>query len=194
MKFISYIYDGKENYGVLDENDTKVIPMELLLEKINKEIPKNLQEFIRIYSNTIIPDLESALNESNNNGISLDDVKITAPIPYPRRNVFCLGKNYADHAMEVKSIPGGKADIPDYPIYFTKVTDPAIGHMDKVTISKEYTEKIDYEVELAVIIGKDGKNISPEEVKIIYLDIPLEMTYPQGIFKLNMYSGLREKA
>lgn len=165
MKFISYIYDGKENYGVLDENDTKVIPMELLLEKINKEIPKNLQEFIRIYSNTIIPDLESALNESNNNGISLDDVKITAPIPYPRRNVFCLGKNYADHAMEVKSIPGGKADIPDYPIYFTKVTDPAIGHMDKVTIPKEYTEKIDYEVELAVIIGKDGKNISPEEVE-----------------------------
>lgn len=67
--------------------------------------------------------------------------------------------------MEVKSLPGGKAAIPDHPIYFTKVADPVIGHMDKVLIPKDYTEKIDYEVELAIIIGKDGKDISPEDVE-----------------------------
>ncbi|MBZ2175495.1 fumarylacetoacetate hydrolase family protein [Schnuerera sp. xch1] len=165
MKFVSYIYDGNEGYGVFNEDNISVFPMNVLLGKLNRKVLENLLEFIRTYSDDIILELGNVLNGSVDNTISIDDIKITAPIPYPRRNVFCLGKNYADHAMEVKSLPGGKAAVPDYPIYFTKVTDPAIGHMDKVIIPKDYTEKIDYEVELAIIIGKDGKDISPDDAE-----------------------------
>lgn len=164
MEFASYIYENKENYGILTEN-SKIISMDILLKELNKEIPDNLLEFIRLYSDDLIPDLERLLNEGTLSGVSIGDVKITAPIPNPRRNVFCLGKNYAEHAMEVKSLPGGETMIPEYPIYFTKVADPCIGTLDKVLIPYDYTEKIDYEVELAIIIGKDGKNIKSEEAE-----------------------------
>ena len=67
--------------------------------------------------------------------------------------------------MEVQSLPTGSDAIPKHPIYFTKIADPAIGHRDKVVIPKDYTVDIDYEVELALVIGKDGKDISPEEAE-----------------------------
>lgn len=164
MKFLSYIYKGDKGYGVLNNNNNSVIPMEVFFRKINKETPENLLEFIRTYSDSLVPMMKDILNNTNES-ISLENVKITAPIPYPKRNVFCLGKNYAEHAMEIKSLPTGDAVVPDYPIYFTKIADPAVGHMDKVIIPKDYTVDIDYEVELAVIIGKDGKNIPPEKAE-----------------------------
>mgnify|MGYP003897519589 CR=1 FL=1 len=165
MKFISYIYKGNEGYGIVDKSNNSIIPMKSILTYLYKETPKNLLEFIEIYSDTLIEDIEPVLSKGNIKGIPYDDVKITAPIPHPRRNVFCLGKNYKEHAMEIKSLPSGNSEIPEYPIYFTKVADPCIGHMDKVIIPKEYTDNIDYEVELAVIIGKDGKDIPAEKAE-----------------------------
>lgn len=164
MKFISYIYNDKEGYGIVDKNS--IVPMAILLNHLGREIPESLLEFISIYSDSLILDFETILSKEDIKGIPYDEVKITAPIPYPRRNIFCLGKNYTDHAKEIKkSIPSGKADVPDCPIYFTKIADPCIGHMDKVIIPKDYTEKIDYEVELAIVIGKDGKDIPAEEAE-----------------------------
>lgn len=164
MKFASYIYENKNSYGVLNSAESKIVPMEVLLKTLNKETPQNLLGFIETFSDNLVPDIQNILKDMDDKGIDIKSVKITAPIPNPRRNVFCLGKNYADHAMEVKSLPGGEARIPDYPIYFTKVTDPAIGPMDKIIIP-EISHKVDYEVELAVIIGKDGKDIAPEDVE-----------------------------
>jgi len=164
MKFASYIFENKNSYGALNEVESKIIPMEALLNKLNKETPENLLKFIQTFSDNLVPEIQNILTEMDEMGIEIDALRINAPIPNPRRNVFCLGKNYADHAMEVKSLPGGEAKIPDYPIYFTKVTDPAIGPMDKIIIP-EITEKVDYEVELAVIIGKDGKDIAPEDAE-----------------------------
>lgn len=164
MKFVTYIVDGQENYGVIKEDKGMVVPMKVLLEKMNLEVPNNLLEFIEIYSDSLIPRLKESL-EAVDEGIALDNIKITAPIPYPRRNVFCLGKNYAEHAMEVQSLPTGSDAIPKHPIYFTKIADPAIGHMDKIIIPKDYTIDIDYEVELAIVIGKDGKDIPPEKAE-----------------------------
>jgi len=163
MKFISYIYDGREDYGILDK--CSIVPMASLLGHLGKAIPENLLEFIRIYSDSLIKDFEVVLSTEDIEKIPYDDVKVTAPIPSPRRNVFCLGKNYKDHALEMKGFTDVKTDIPEYPIYFTKVADPCIGHMDKVIVPKGYTEKVDYEVELAIIIGKDGKDIPKEKAE-----------------------------
>ncbi len=162
MKFITYSHNKQENYGLLNTNISSVIPMDTILDKLGKKTPRNLLEFIHIYSDTLVSDFQRLFDSDELLGIPLDNVKLLSPIPYPRRNVFCLGKNYADHALEVDSLPSeklGKSGIPDNPIYFTKVADPAIGNKDKIIIPKEYTNKLDYEVELAIIIGKDGKNI-----------------------------------
>lgn len=165
MKFLSYIYNNQESYGVLKESKDTVVPMTSLLNLLSRNCPSNLLGFIQMYSDSLNPEIEQILDENYSEELALDEIKITAPIPNPRRNVFCLGKNYVEHAMEIKILSTGKDTVPDYPIYFTKVCDPAIGDMDEVIIPKEYTEKIDYEVELAVIIGKDGKDILPEDAE-----------------------------
>lgn len=165
MYFASYLYKDNEGYGVLNGQQTKIIPMEDLLSKLNEEAPENLLEFIRLFSDSLILELQNIIDNNNFEGIPVKDVKLTAPIPYPRRDLFCLGKNYEDHANEIKSLHTGKSSVPDYPIYFSKIADPAIGHMDNVTIPFNTTNAVDYEVELAIIIGKDGKDISPENVE-----------------------------
>jgi len=166
MKYVSYIYDNLQSYGILNANEDSVIPMKAILDKMDKEVPSSLLAFIQKYSDRISDEISNTLNNSNLESIAMDNVKITAPIPNPPRNVFCLGKNYEEHVLEVQSTRLGKdSKVPDYPIYFTKIADSIIGPMDKVIIPKDYTEKIDYEVELAVIIGKDGKDISQEKAE-----------------------------
>lgn len=162
MKFISFLYEEKADYGLLLSDETTIIPMKAILNKLDMAAPESLLEFIRTYSDALNDRLEYTAKACSDAGILLSDVTLLAPIPHPRRNVFCVGKNYADHATEIQA-EGINADIPVNPIYFTKLADPAIGHNATTVIPKGYTECFDYEVELAVIIGKDGKDIPPEE-------------------------------
>lgn len=164
MKFVSYIYEEKAHYGLLNVKETRVVPMELILKDLNKECPESLLKFIEKYSDSLIEEITSIMEKFEGSSIPIEDLKITSPIPYPRRNVMCLGKNYVEHAKEVKG-NGIDASVPDYPIYFTKIADPAIGPNEEILVPWEATKKIDYEVELALIIGKDGKNIKPEEAE-----------------------------
>jgi 2-keto-4-pentenoate hydratase/2-oxohepta-3-ene-1,7-dioic acid hydratase in catechol pathway len=92
--------------------------------------------------------------------IAFDAVKPLAPIPQPRRNIICLGKNYREHAREMAKKLNTDDAIPEHPIFFTKATTTVIGHGDAIPSHREITQKLDYEAELAIIIGKGGKNIS----------------------------------
>lgn len=96
---------------------------------------------------------------------ALSSVKLMAPFPRPARNILCVGKNYFDHAKEFaqsgfdsSAKPGD--DIPADPIFFTKVPESVIASGDAIVIPKGVSEAIDYEAELAVVIGKQGKGIS----------------------------------
>ena len=82
----------------------------------------------------------------------LKRVRLLAPIPAPARNVFCLGRNYADHAAE------RGAAAPDHPVYFTKPGTAVVGPGDDV-VHHAITKELDYEVELAVVIGTGGRDI-----------------------------------
>src|SRR3954470_19193752 len=96
---------------------------------------------------------------------ALDAVQLVAPLPRPRRNIFCVGKNYHAHAKEFAgsgfdSSAKSGGDIPQHPIIFTKVPECVIGPRDDILMPRGVSEAIDYEVELAVIIGRGGKGIS----------------------------------
>lgn len=96
--------------------------------------------------------------------IAIDQVKLTAPIPRPRRNVFCVGKNYHAHAKEFAgsgfdSSARSGGDIPSAPIIFSKVPESVTGPTDPVLFPAEVSTAIDYEAELTVVIGKGGKGI-----------------------------------
>ena len=83
----------------------------------------------------------------------LKRVRLLAPIPAPGRNVFCLGRNYVDHATE------RGAAVPEHPVYFTKPGTAVVGPGDDV-VDHAVTKELDYEVELAVVIGAGGRDIA----------------------------------
>lgn len=86
-------------------------------------------------------------------------VRLLAPIPTPRKNVFCVGRNYAEHIAEYDRVQQKKAGATENPIYFTKPPTAVIGPQEEIPIFPNVSEAIDYEVELAVVIGKPGRNI-----------------------------------
>ena len=92
----------------------------------------------------------------------IDRSRLLAPIPYPRRNVFCVGRNYLEHVREGDLKRGIQTPIPQYPQYFTKPPSTVIGDQGAIEIEPWVSDRIDYEVELAVIIGQPIRNADPE--------------------------------
>ncbi len=94
---------------------------------------------------------------------TLDDVELAAPIPRPHKNIMCLGLNYAEHAKESAEARGRSASLPDHAVIFTKAPTTANGPFGDIVIDPAVSEEVDWEAELAVIIGKTGKNIREED-------------------------------
>jgi 2-keto-4-pentenoate hydratase/2-oxohepta-3-ene-1,7-dioic acid hydratase in catechol pathway len=94
---------------------------------------------------------------------ALSGVQLDAPIPRPRKNVMCLGLNYAEHARESAEARGRQATILKAPIFFTKAPTTVNKPYGKLVIDPSVSTQIDWEAELAVIIGKPGKNIREED-------------------------------
>ena len=98
--------------------------------------------------------------------IPLAQVTLEAPLPRPRRNIFCVGKNYHEHAHEFArsgfDSSAGAGAVPDAPIIFSKVPDCVTGPSTPILIDPRASEAIDYEAELAVVIGKGGRGIPRE--------------------------------
>jgi 2-keto-4-pentenoate hydratase/2-oxohepta-3-ene-1,7-dioic acid hydratase in catechol pathway len=93
----------------------------------------------------------------------IDQVQLLAPIPLPRKNIVCLGMNYAEHARESLRFKGLAAKMPEHPVFFTKAVTTVNNPEGKVPLDPRITQQFDYEVELAFIIGKGGKNIKRED-------------------------------
>lgn len=164
MKFVTYIKDGIENIGI--SKDEHIVDLQYIFSNIGeKNPPKTMIEFIEYSDDCKLKVIEEFLKDDNLETIPLDSVKISAAIPYPRRNVFCLGKNYVEHVKEVKITRITGTDVPQAPIYFTKAACPAIGQGDCISFSSKITQLVDYEAELAVVIGKDGSNIREEDAE-----------------------------
>jgi 2-keto-4-pentenoate hydratase/2-oxohepta-3-ene-1,7-dioic acid hydratase in catechol pathway len=83
-----------------------------------------------------------------------------APIPRPAKNVFCLGLNYVAHAKESAQARGREMKIPTAPVLFTKAPTSVTGPFADVAVDRQLTQQVDWEVELGVVIGKNGRNIA----------------------------------
>ncbi len=149
MYFITYRKNGQTGTGVMspDLQTFYPLPWNDMLEAIADE-----QDLLNA-ARQLLEQQDSAA------ALSLSDVELLAPIPRPRKNIFCLGKNYADHAIEM----GGKESIPEHPMVFSKAPTSVTGPEHPIDYNPEITQELDYEGELALIIGKQGKGISPEQ-------------------------------
>jgi len=101
--------------------------------------------------------------------LPLADVHLLPPIERPSKNIICIGKNYAAHAVEFSgsgydSSSEGKDDVlPKHPIVFSKAAGSMVGAFDDICPPWDLSEQIDYEAELGVIIGRDGRDIARED-------------------------------
>jgi 2-keto-4-pentenoate hydratase/2-oxohepta-3-ene-1,7-dioic acid hydratase in catechol pathway len=116
---------------------------------------------------TLLPALKGALDEANGRlpvgcAVPVEDVRLQAPIPRPRKNIFGIGLNYRAHVAEsAKSLDTDK-DLPKQPVVFSKPPTAVIGPGAAIQHNAKMTQQLDWEVELAVIIGKTATRIPAE--------------------------------
>ncbi|MFK8253425.1 fumarylacetoacetate hydrolase family protein [Ancylobacter terrae] len=152
MKFATFLHAGREQIGLVDAEAERVCPMEA----------QDMIDLIRRFDE-IAPRIKM-----NGNGMDLSEVRLLAPIPRPSRNIFCVGKNYRDHAREFANsgyeagaVKG--AEIDDYPAVFTKPGTCVVGPGEPVDTHPRVTSAVDYEVELTIVIGKGGRDIRRDD-------------------------------
>ncbi|TYS90784.1 fumarylacetoacetate hydrolase family protein [Rossellomorea aquimaris] len=153
MKFVSYQVGDRQTYGV--ERDARIIEL-AGLHGLPQDLLGGIEQgegFFQKVKNVLQDDSVEPPTYSH------DEIKWLSPLPKVKRNIMCVGKNYRDHAIEM----GSEQDIPKDIMIFTKATNTVIGHGETVLHHGEVTEELDYEGELAVVIGKRGKGVSPED-------------------------------
>jgi 2-keto-4-pentenoate hydratase/2-oxohepta-3-ene-1,7-dioic acid hydratase in catechol pathway len=153
MKIAAFLHQGQPGVGIVSADLASVQPFDLSLpERTLGALPV----IERLADGRGLPALLPA--------IAMNALSLTAPLPKPRRNIFCVGKNYFEHAREFAgsgfdSSAKSGGDIPAFPIYFSKVPESVIGP-DAAVEMPAASSAIDYEAELTVVIGKGGKGIS----------------------------------
>lgn len=112
--------------------------------------------------------LSDLKRQSRSDRPTANDIKWAAPIPRPMRNILCVGKNYVDHAKEFAGSgfdssgqPG--EDVPQHPIIFTKAPETVVGPGAAIEVPAQLTQNVDYEAEIGVIIGREGRFILEED-------------------------------
>ena len=101
--------------------------------------------------------------EPSQEPVSIFDVELLSPIPHPAQDVICLGINYYDHAAESDAVTGKSDNVPKNPIYFSKRVGEAVAPGAPIPSHNDIVADLDYEAELAVVIGKPAYNVSREE-------------------------------
>jgi 2-keto-4-pentenoate hydratase/2-oxohepta-3-ene-1,7-dioic acid hydratase in catechol pathway len=153
MKIAAYLDRGRLGTGIVSSDLQSVLPLDLsAADQARGALP--------------IVEMLAAGKPMPATGapIAMAAVQLVAPLPRPRRNLFCVGKNYHAHAREFAgsgfdSSAKSGGDIPSAPIIFTKVPECVIGPGEPIVIPTNVSTAIDYEAELAVIIGQGGKGI-----------------------------------
>lgn len=152
MKLATFDVGGERRVGVVDEARQTVSPFDLSQEEASRGLLALIGR----------PALPAVLNP-----IPLREVRIEAPIPRPIRNIFCVGKNYHEHAKEFASSgfdsSAAQGAVPQHPIIFSKLPECVVPHRAPVLLDRSVSTAIDYEAELAVIIGQEGRRISRED-------------------------------
>jgi 2-keto-4-pentenoate hydratase/2-oxohepta-3-ene-1,7-dioic acid hydratase in catechol pathway len=153
LRIATYRRNGSRELGLVSDDGRSVTPLALGAE-VTERGALSLVE--AIVAGTPAPGPAGA-------PIALADVALEAPLPRPRRNLFCVGRNYRAHAKEL-SASVFKANAPDpeaWPIVFTKVPECVVGPFDDVRLpGAAISTQIDYEAELAVVIGVGGRAIA----------------------------------
>lgn len=143
MKLVTFLYQGEELVGALDGGS--VAPLRAyasMLDLVRRGVPECLPE----------------------ERVSREEIRLLAPIPRPEQDVICLGMNFADHTEEAARFHPTMLRE-DYAVYFSKRVNEAVPDGGVIDSHPDVTQKLDYEAEVAFVIGKDAYRIPPDEAK-----------------------------
>jgi 2-keto-4-pentenoate hydratase/2-oxohepta-3-ene-1,7-dioic acid hydratase in catechol pathway len=150
LRFATFRVNGERRVGVVGEDGSTLEPLAFSVEEATKGIVALIGR-----------DVASIDRLSP---ISFSAVEIEAPVPLPNRNIFCVGKNYREHAREFTASgfdsSAAAGEVPKEPIIFSKVPECVVANGAPVILDSSVSAAVDYEAELAVIIGKKGRSIS----------------------------------
>ncbi|MEY5050732.1 MAG: hypothetical protein RLZZ619_662 [Pseudomonadota bacterium] len=154
MKLAAYQFKSEQYVGIVSDDLQTVTPYQLSQQDAQRGALSIIE---MMAEGKALPPMGEA--------VALTDVCLRAPIPHPRRNIFCVGKNYLDHVKEIKDsklgeAQGAMANLPKHPVVFSKVPEAVIGTRVGIDSHPTATQEMDYEAELAVVIAKKGKAIS----------------------------------
>ncbi len=153
MKLVTYQHDGMEKIGAVTEAGvvdlTAVSPNMLTLIAMGAD---GLAQ-----ARAVVAGAETA--------VSLADITLLAPIPVPRRNLMCVGKNYLGHVEEIALAQGLPVDVPELPLIFNKATTTVNAPYGDIPYFGHVSTHIDWEAELVVIIGRQGRGIAKDDAR-----------------------------
>lgn len=156
MRLVRCIYQGQALVGIVRED-------EVILPALAPSRPIGLDSVLAIIdggqmARRRLDDFVASVGAQCS--VSLADVVVSAPIPRPRKNIMCLGWNYAEHVAESAAATGKNAELPQHPMVFTKAVTTVAGPYDDVPLDPRATQQLDWEVELGVVIGSSGRHIA----------------------------------
>ena len=158
MHLVTFSNSAGRRIGVLDRAAAIVTDLAVA----DPALPRDMLELIRGGA-PLLARVRTAV-AGGAGKLALDAVRLEAPVPRPAKNIFCVGKNYHEHAREFHSsgfdASAGANAVPEVPIIFTKATSSVIGPGTPIPAHLDPTESVDYEGELTVMIGRGGRGIA----------------------------------
>lgn len=165
MKLLTYLTSDNEQRAAFIHNN-KVVDIGDFGEVVNFPLPSTILELIDM-GFEVINEIHSLLGdvtevELNEISYDLDEIQILAPIPKPRKNIIGIGLNYTEHVAESARTLDTTGKLPQKPIIFSKPPTTVTGPNTNILLNPKLTQQLDWEVELAVVMGKKGKYVAKE--------------------------------
>lgn len=163
MKLNSFLFHERETLGVVLGD---FVVNTRLLNAHYPEIPVTMLELIN-RGQAAKDQLQLRINRLKEGEFvqvshKLSEIQLLAPIPKPRKNIFGIGLNYTEHVAESARTLDTSNELPQQPVIFSKPPTTVTAHQTEVLLNRKITNQLDWEVELAVVIGTGGKNIPKE--------------------------------
>lgn len=159
MKLATCIIRGEEQVAAVTGEGTAVVPVSAL------GCPaRTMNALIRTTDRPELRRMAALAEQIPDRWISLEQVRLIAPIPHPVRDVICMGLNYKDHADEMADALKEQRTERVWPIFFGKAVDRCRGDGEALPSHADFISTLDYECELGVILGKDARNVAKEDV------------------------------
>jgi len=162
MKFLNFIYEGKQQIGILSFDEKNALPVAGLL---GHDRYCNMNRLLEQVTAAEMAILLQAHADPKAKAVDVAEVTFLPPILRPKHDIICVGVNYASHRAETTGTLSASLATQERPVYFSKRTTRILGHEEEIKGFFELDADLDYEAELAVIIGKEGRNIAREEVE-----------------------------